>query len=98
MKDLLPREVLDIRTHGLQAGDWFEPMSRQQERLVQAVQELSNFRGAREMLDLDTMDQLVQNWPDSGWESSQVNKSYRLKLLRGLSTGAFIRYVENKNV
>lgn len=97
MKDLLPRSVLDARTHGLQAADWFEPMSRQQERLVQAVQELSNFQAAREMMDLDTMDQLVRNWPDSGWESNQVNGSYRLKLLRGLSTGAFIRYVESKN-
>ena len=97
MKDLLPQKLLELKTKGLQAADWFEPATRNQQRFVQAVEELSNYPSAGQLLDLDSMNRLACDWPDSGWEKNQINKAYRLKLLRGLSTGAFIRYVDTKN-
>jgi hypothetical protein len=97
MKDLLPREVTDIRTHGLQAPDWFEPASQKRELFSQAVKELDSYSAARQFLDLECMEELTRNWPDTGWDEIQTHKAYRLKLLRGLSTGAFIRYVDHKN-
>jgi hypothetical protein len=39
----------------------------------------------------------IEAWPRSGWHSTGLERRYRLKLLRGLSAGAFVRYVENDN-
>lgn len=98
MKDLLPDEVFSTRTHGLQAADWFEPALQKKVQFAQAVEELSRYPLAGKLLDLDEMLRLAGSLPDSGWESHQTSKAYRLKLLRGLSTGSFIRYVESKNL
>lgn len=97
MKGLLPKELLSIRTHGLQAADWFESASQKREQFSQAVKDLDSYPSARQLLDLESMEELTRNWPSSGWDETQTHRAYRLKLLRGLSTGAFIRYVDNKN-
>ncbi len=96
--ELLPTEILTERKKGLQAADWFESASRNQGRFAAAVKELQDHATAAEMLNLASLDQLVTQWPEAGWDSNSVERSYRLKLLRGLSAGAFIRYVEDKNL
>ncbi len=97
MSDLLPDEVQDIRSRGLQAADWFEAVSSNRALFEQAVQELGDFPLANQLLDLEAMNRLISQWPVSGWDDHQTNKAYRLKLMRGLSIGAFIRYVDTKN-
>ena len=52
---------------------------------------------ATSLLDLASMQQLLDEWPETGWEKHEIISRYRLKLMRGLSAGNFIRYVEDTN-
>ena len=43
------------------------------------------------------MAKLIEDWPSDGWSSDQAIASYRLALLRGVSTGHFIRKAAGSN-
>ena len=97
MAGRLPAEILDSRTRGLQAADWYESVERDLPRIREELERLEAHPSAGQYLDLSALKASLDDWPSSGWHSHELEKRYRLKLLRGLSAGAFVRYVENDN-
>ena len=97
MRDILPPEILDQRTRGLQSADWYERTAAALPRIREELDRMISHGGVGEYLDLKSMKDSLDEWPTSGWHSRKAEHSYRLKLLRGLSVGMFIRYVEDNN-
>jgi asparagine synthase (glutamine-hydrolysing) len=59
----------------------------------QMMEEVARLEGsplASHMLDLARMRRLIQNWPTSGFESLDVNRSHHIALTRGFSVGRFL--------
>ena len=48
-------------------------------------------------LDLQAMERALDDSPTDNWSGNDVPHDLRLKLLRGLSVGTFIRYVDSRN-
>jgi asparagine synthase (glutamine-hydrolysing) len=97
MNGVLPPEILDARTWGLQAADWYEAAARALPRLHDEISTLIEHGGAADYLDLEGLQGALDNWPESGWETPAIEQTYRLKLLRGLSAGVFLRYLGDGN-
>jgi asparagine synthase (glutamine-hydrolysing) len=97
MGDTLPPEMLYPKTKGLQAADWYEGIEVALPRFQEELKRMAEHGLIGEYLDLDAMLQSLEEWPESGWENDHIIQTYRLKLLRGLSVGTFIRYVEGNN-
>lgn len=92
MGEILPPEILNARTKGMQAPDWYENLTP---RLPELRQRLIDAKagGMDYYLDIDTLIMSLDEWPNSGWEKSPVVRKYRLRLMRGLSAAAFIQRV-----
>ncbi|WP_220815151.1 asparagine synthetase B family protein [Pseudomonas paralcaligenes] len=98
MADVLPPEILDSRSKDYQAADWYEGLERNLPRLREELQRLAANSRVGEMLDVAALQHLLEHWPQSGdWASARTIQAYRLKLLRGLAAGHFIRHVEGDN-
>lgn len=97
MAGRLPVEILDSRSRGLQAADWYESTERELPRIREELERLQAHPSAGQYLDIPALKASLDAWPRSGWHSAALEKRYRLKLLRGLSAGAFVRHVENDN-
>ncbi|WP_371345959.1 asparagine synthetase B [Ancylobacter sp. IITR112] len=97
MRGLVPDTILDERRKGLQAADWRVGF---QEALPGLRDEVARLRGsdtARECLDLDRMDALLDAWPGSDDHSERTNVDYLCAFSRALTAGRFIRRVEGGN-
>jgi asparagine synthase (glutamine-hydrolysing) len=97
MGQVLPAEILQAKTKGLQAADWHEAVGADVPRMRAELQRLKAHGGVANYLDLDALLQALDNWPQTGWASAAVIERYRLKLLRGLAVGTFIRHVDPRN-
>jgi asparagine synthase (glutamine-hydrolysing) len=97
MQDLLPSEILDARTKGLQAADWYEGTAAALPQIRHELDRLIAHGGVGQYLDLESLKDSLDHWPAAQWNSRKAVQTYRLKLLRGLSVGMFIRYVEENN-
>jgi asparagine synthase (glutamine-hydrolysing) len=45
---------------------------------------------ASRMLDLERMRSLIENWPSTGFDRLDVNRSHHVALTRGFSVGRFL--------
>ena len=90
----LPEKIMDAKTRGIQAADWHESATASLTEIKGLLDRLSNSLTAARCLDLDALNHLVENWPKDGWQQPDINSLYRMKVLRGLSVGAFILYAE----
>lgn len=97
MADVLPQEILEGRGKGYQFADWYEGLSADRERLREQLHRLRQHRRAAQLLDLPALEALLENWPEEGWADMVTIRNYRLKLLRGVAMGNFIRYAEPDN-
>ncbi|HCY84775.1 MAG TPA: hypothetical protein DHV36_06535 [Desulfobacteraceae bacterium] len=97
MNHILPPEILHAKTKGLQAADWYEGETAARDEIKTWLKRLESTSEAPRYLDLRRMRTLLENWPLDGWNQDITIKTYRLLLLRGLSVGAFIHYVEGCN-
>lgn len=106
MAGLLPDSMLNHRTRGVQAADWYERMVASRDDIAAELERLRSSPMASRVLDLDRLRQLVADLPDAATPPDQVAErltnpdgavAYRLALLRGLSVGRFIRMVEGGN-
>lgn len=95
MKGRLPEQTRLRYLRGHQGADWYITM---QEAMPDLRRELALQRrsaSAREYLDLDRMERLLDTWPDSGYETSAVSYVWHLALLRAISLGSFLRTHES---
>ena len=96
MGEILPPEILHAKTKGYQAADWYEALGEQLPRVGADLERLRQ-SGIGQYLDLDSLSASLAGWPDKGWQEHTVMQRYRLKLLRGISVGQFIRLVQADN-
>ncbi len=96
-RGLLPDEILSRYTRGYQAADWFESATAARADLQSLLQRFQRHDSVGQYLDLEALQRLLDDWPDGEWQRPAVEMQYRYKLLRALSVGAFVRYVENDN-
>jgi asparagine synthase (glutamine-hydrolysing) len=97
LADRLPKVILEDTRKGLQAADWHERLTAVRDRVAAELDQLDTCPAAVRALDLPRLRRLVRNWPTNGWEHDEIVHSYRLALLRGLSTGHFVRRVTGSN-
>jgi asparagine synthase (glutamine-hydrolysing) len=95
--DRLPQAVLGERRKGYQAADWHEGLSAARDQLREEIERLSATPVAADALDTKRMARLVEEWPDGAWHRDRTTASYRLALLRGISTGHFLRKAAGSN-
>lgn len=107
MADLLPDTMLNCRTRGVQAADWYEKIVASRDGMAAELERLRSSPVASRVLDLDRLIQLVADLPHPATPAERIPAEwlispggemvYRLVLLRGLSVGRFIRMVEGSN-
>jgi asparagine synthase (glutamine-hydrolysing) len=96
--DRLPGPVLDEHRKGFQSVDWHEGLSAARGEIVAQLERLSRFDPAGQLLDLERLTDLADNWPAEGWARAPVIQSYRLAMLRGIAAGHFLRKASRSNV
>lgn len=96
--DRLPQAVLDSRHKGYQAADWHEGLATARAELRDEVERLGAIAPAATAIDLPRLGKLIEDWPAGGWETSDVISQYRLKLLRGIAVGHFLRRASGSNL
>jgi asparagine synthase (glutamine-hydrolysing) len=97
LADRVPAEVLADRRRGRQAPDWHDGVSTALPQLQDEVSRLAKIAPAARALDTARMKRLIENWPEAGWNRPEVTAPYRLALLRGISTGHFLRRASGAN-
>lgn len=95
--DRVPQAVLRQRLKGYQAVDWHEGLSASRDQLRDELARLASCHSAAAAVDLDRLAGLVDDWPSEGWAKAGTVDKYRLALLRGVSSGHFMRKVSGAN-
>jgi asparagine synthase (glutamine-hydrolysing) len=95
--DRVPDQILGERRKGLQGADWHEHLTAARGEISAELKRLESSPPAARALDLPRLRKLVENWPSGGWERDGVMSPYRLALLRGVSTGHFLRRATGGN-
>ncbi|MEI9997237.1 MAG: asparagine synthase-related protein [Rhizomicrobium sp.] len=90
-------EVLTDHIRGYQAVDWHEGLEAARPKLLEELGRLEDCGPAATALDLQRLRQLMADWPEGGWEKVNVMVPYRLALLRGISSGHFLRRASGSN-
>ncbi len=99
MRNLLPSEVLDSPTLGLQAADWYLELAEVRESLQVELESLRGNSRVQNFLDSDCLQDALGNWEQDlqGIDFEEFEVKYRLRMLRGLSVASFVRYTEPGN-
>jgi asparagine synthase (glutamine-hydrolysing) len=93
----VPHEIVEIRTKGYQAVDWHEGLTAARPQLREEIERLEACGPAAAALDLPRLRKLLDDWPEDDWHKDRVMGAYRLALLRGISTGHFLRRASGSN-
>jgi asparagine synthase (glutamine-hydrolysing) len=97
LADRIPADVLNEKLKGRQAIDWHEGLSAARPQLADEVSRLAEVAPAARALDVARLRRLVEDWPTDGWHRSEIIEPYRLALLRGVSSGHFLRRASGAN-
>jgi asparagine synthase (glutamine-hydrolysing) len=90
MAGRLPASTLNRTQRGSQSADWYVNLGAVRGRMAAEVERLQTSPLASRMLDLARMRSLIENWPSSGFERLDVNRSHHIALTRGFSVGRFL--------
>lgn len=97
MKGIVPDPILMERRRGRQAADWRLGFDAALPALREEVARMRNSPLARESLDLDRMQTMLDTWPGVDNTDPAVKTAYIAAFSRGLTAGRFIRRVEGGN-
>jgi asparagine synthase (glutamine-hydrolysing) len=86
----LPPSTLRRTKRGRQSADWYMNTGAVRGRMAAEVERLQSSPLASRMVDLERMRSLIENWPTSGFERLDVNRSHHIALTRGFSVGRFL--------
>lgn len=95
--DRLPPAVAAEQRKGYQAVDWHEGLAAARDELRDELGRIAGTEEAAAALDTEKMKALLEGWPEGGWHKPEIFQPYRLALLRGVSTGHFIRKAARSN-
>jgi asparagine synthase (glutamine-hydrolysing) len=91
MKGRLPESTRLRYARGHQGADWYLTMSEALPSLRREVALIERSPAARHTLDLPRMHDLLDTWPQSGYETTHVSNIWHNSLIRGISMGYFLR-------
>jgi asparagine synthase (glutamine-hydrolysing) len=91
MKGRLPAAALARYDRGLQGADWYLSMQEALPSLRHEVALQKQSPAAARMLDIPKMESLLQEWPESGYETAEVVVAWHATLTRAISMGYFLR-------
>jgi asparagine synthase (glutamine-hydrolysing) len=94
MRDRLPEATLRCKARGLQSADWHLILAAERPGMMRELLCLERSPMAQRCLDLERMRYLLEHWPTTGFERSEVFVPWHLALTRGLSVGHFIRNLD----
>ncbi len=97
LADRLPPVVLNEYKRGYQVADWHEALTAARAPVASELDRLAANASAAKILNIEMMKNLVENWPNSGWESYEIEGRYRSALLDGIAAGHFLRKVSGAN-
>lgn len=95
--DRLPPAVLSERRRGAQSIDWHEGLTAARDQLRDEVSRLGSVPEAATALDVERMLRLIEHWPSGGWNRPDVDMPYRQALVRGVTSGHFMRKASGSN-
>jgi asparagine synthase (glutamine-hydrolysing) len=95
--DRLPPLVVNETRKGLQAVDWHEGMMAARGELQDELSRISELPEAEGLIDTKMLRRLSESFPETDWNLSENQGRYRLALLRGVSSGHFLRKVTRSN-
>jgi asparagine synthase (glutamine-hydrolysing) len=90
----VPPQVLDNRLRGYQSADWHERLNAARQEVDQEVAQIEEFEPAAEIIDVERLKRLLDEWPDAGsdlWTGYSATLDYRSCLLRAISAASFMR-------
>jgi asparagine synthase (glutamine-hydrolysing) len=90
MAGRLPPSTLQRTQRGRQSADWHVNLGSVRGRMAAEVEHLQTSPLASRMLDLARMRRLIEDWPSSGFERLDMNRSHHIALTRGFSVGRFL--------
>ena len=93
----IPAAVLSEPKGGIQAVDWHEGLTDARPAVAEEIARLRACASSTNLLDLDRLQRMVADWPTGGWERDAVSLPYRFALLRGISSGHFLRKASGSN-
>jgi asparagine synthase (glutamine-hydrolysing) len=91
MKGRLPESTRLRYARGHQGADWYLTMSEALPSLRREVALIERSTTAQRTLDLPRMHDLLDTWPQSGYETTRVSNLWHNALIRGISMGYFLR-------
>lgn len=95
LSDRAPQEMLDNRSRGYQLSDWHELLDDARPQVIEEISRMESFEPSAEILDIDRLKALVDNWPERGsdeWVGYGATIDYRCCLLRAISAASFMRH------
>lgn len=97
LSDRLPKQILGETRRGVQSADWFVRLTAERARVASELARLDTCPQVANMLDLPRLHRLVDEWPEKASDNDAIYADYRATLLRGLSTGIFLRRIIGSN-
>lgn len=95
--DRLPAELLSERRKGYQAADWHETLKAERDEVANEINRCSTATGVAEVISIERIRGLIEDWPVDGWDGQAPVEKYRLALLRGISAAHFLRRASGSN-
>ena len=90
-------EVLNERRRGYQAVDWHEGLTAHREWICEELEAIGEHAPANDIIDIERLQRLMANLPSGNWHDWKVTSDYRHAVLRGISTGHFMRRAARTN-
>lgn len=97
LADRVPDEILRERRKGYQVADWHEGLSAARDDLRIELERIGAASANEGVLNTPMLQRLIDDWPSGGWDEDRVIAKYRMALLRGVSTGHFLRKASGSN-
>lgn len=97
VQDILPDEILQSKTKGLQGADWYEATATALPEIRREISRMLDSGVVGEYIDLESILHALNHWPQSGWDEQRTIVAYRIKMLRGLGAGHFVQSLESAN-
>ncbi|MCS0606797.1 asparagine synthase-related protein [Massilia solisilvae] len=93
MHEVLPPEITQARTKGLQCADWYETLTPEVPRMRSLVEEAARSSRVGEYVDLAPIEQALACWPSA--DEAKERGALDMQLQRTIAATGFMRYVEN---
>jgi asparagine synthase (glutamine-hydrolysing) len=97
LRGRVPAAVLAERRRGYQGADWGAAMLAQKDLLAAETRRLAKDPDAVELIAVERLQADAAHMPEGRWHEARVIDQYRLRLLRGLSAGRFLRMAKGAN-